>query len=102
MPTDAIAIAITPGGLVLAQMPYTVAENPDSRGNITQKLNVLPMGNLQLASFSQTNKLQQVCPGIFADTKESGPPEIANPGTYGAGRVRQGMIERRQAQKFSL
>lgn len=102
IPTDAIAIVITPGGLVLAQMPYSVAEKPDFRGIITRKLNVLPMGNLQLASFSQANKLKQVVPGIFADTKESGTPEIANPGTCGAGLVRQGMLDRNVAQKFSL
>ena len=102
IPTDATAIAITPGGLVLAQMPYSIAEKPDSRGRIVRTLNMLPMGNLQLASFSQATKLKQVAQGIFADTKESGPPEIANPGTCGAGLVRQGMLDRRENQKFSL
>ena len=100
IPPNAIAIAITPGGLVLTQLPYIDTKSSSDRRTWTA--NIVAFGQLQLASFSQKAGLKQVAPGIFSDTNESGPPDIFNPGTGGVGVVCQGMQERRPDQKLSL
>jgi flagellar basal-body rod protein FlgG len=103
IPSDAQAIAITPAGLVLAQMPATVVRGPSGRGGITvRRPNISATGQIQLASFRQPAKLKQIAPSVFIDTKESGLPTIVRPETSGVGLVRQGMLDRNVSQKFSL
>lgn len=94
IPSAVESVAVTPSGLVVAQMPATIEYPLNLRGTAVEKPDLRAMGQIQLASFTQANKLKTVSPGIFADTLESGPATFVHPGTEGTGLVRQGMQRR--------
>jgi flagellar basal body rod protein FlgG len=87
-PNRSTGIAVTPDGSVLVQ----VNEVPSLRR----------VGQLQLSVFEDPSKLRRVAEGVYAEAAESGPPQQTTPGSQGAGKVLQGVLDRREAQKSSL
>jgi flagellar basal-body rod protein FlgG len=88
IPNSTIGIAINPDGLVLVQ--------------VADKSQLQPVGQIQLSVFDDPGKLRRVADCVYAETVESGSPRSANPGTYGAGRVLQGVLDRRSSGLFGL
>ncbi len=83
VPSDPSAIAISPRGLVMAR-----GENRD-RANA--------MGQMQLALIPHPSQLEQIAPGVYRSTTESGPPLLNLPGSESTGLLCQGALCRATA-----
>jgi len=51
------------------------------------------VGQIMLASFTNTDGLQQISNSLFLETPESGVPQTGTPGSDGFGEVKSGAIE---------
>ncbi|NWG39374.1 MAG: flagellar basal-body rod protein FlgG [Hydrogenophilaceae bacterium] len=78
-PADTLSITIAPDGTVSALQPGNVAP--------TQ------VGTLQLATFTNPAGLLSMGENLFKETAASGTPNVATPGTNGAGLLNQGYVE---------
>ncbi len=78
LPTNAIAITITPNGEIRAQLPN--AEEAT-------------LGQIQLASFVNEQGLMATGEGLYRPTQASGAPIQGIPGEDGLGNIGQGALE---------
>lgn len=88
VPDDTVGLSISPDGFVLSQ--------------VSGKPQLQPIGQLQLSTFDDPSKLRRVANAIYSETAESGSPRAATPGTYGTGRVLQGVLDRRSNGLFGM
>ncbi|HZN35980.1 MAG TPA: flagellar basal-body rod protein FlgG [Pirellulaceae bacterium] len=79
IPNDANGISISSDGRVFFQQ----AGNPQMQ----------PAGQLQLATFFNPEGLLKIGENLYSETISSGSPQQNNPGTQGAGVLRQGFLE---------
>jgi flagellar basal-body rod protein FlgG len=79
LPTDAVNVVISPEGIV----SYSQVGNPQ----FTQA------GQIQLALFLNPEGLIKQGENLYVESQASGAATQTNPGTQGAGVVRQGMLE---------
>jgi|694.fasta_scaffold01849_7 flagellar basal-body rod protein FlgG len=79
IPQDANAIIINPNGTVMMRR----------NGNAQSE----QVGQLQLAQFINPDGLLKLGENLYAQTDASSAPLLANPGTDGAGIIRQGSLE---------
>lgn len=79
IPSNALAVAVTPTGEVLVTLPETV--KPQS------------IGQIELATFVNPASLLALGSNFFRETAASGPANIGNPGTNNIGTILQGYLE---------
>ena len=78
-PPDAMAIVISPEGIVSVQQP--------GNNQLTQ------VGQIELASFVNPQGLLKMGENLYAETDASGAPTLGNPGQEGLGLLRQNSLE---------
>jgi flagellar basal-body rod protein FlgG len=78
LPAEVSAVAISPGGVVLAREGNTSQSNA--------------WGQIQLAVFDHPRSLRQIAPAVFDQTAASGLPRLEIPGNNGVGLVCQGAL----------
>jgi flagellar basal-body rod protein FlgG len=78
-PADTLSVTIAPDGTVSALQP----------GNVSPT----QVGTLQLATFTNPAGLLSMGENLFKETAASGTPNVATPGTNGAGLLNQGYTE---------
>ncbi len=79
VPEDAVAVSISPSGLVEA---YIGADRTPTQ-----------LGQIQLARFVNKTGLDSLGDNLFAETAASGAPQIGTPGVEGVGDLLQGYLE---------
>jgi flagellar basal-body rod protein FlgG len=79
IPANASSITIGEDGVVSAEL---------FAGGGAQQL-----GQIQIARFVNAAGLQPLGGNLYKQTLASGAPEVLNPGTQSAGKVKQGMLE---------
>jgi flagellar basal-body rod protein FlgG len=79
IPNDAVAIVISPNGQVEVQQA----------GNNQLQI----VGQIQLATFVNSQGLMKMGENLFKETDASGPPTTNNPGQQGTGTTQQNMLE---------
>ncbi|MEX2185510.1 MAG: flagellar basal-body rod protein FlgG [Pirellulales bacterium] len=79
IPPDATDISVSPEGIVSVKQPGQSA--------------LSQVGQLQLATFVNSEGLLKLGENLYAETEASGTATIGNPGVQGVGRVRQGTLE---------
>lgn len=79
IPEGASAISVSQDGVVSAQLEGT-AEAAE-------------LGQLQVASFTNSAGLRAIGDNFLTETGASGPAQLAAPGEAGRGNIRQGMLE---------
>jgi len=80
VPQDAVEISVNQEGVVKARLQ---GENE-----------MIELGQLELARFSNANGLRAVGGNLYEQTESSGEPFIGTPGRDGLGTVRQGFLEK--------
>lgn len=79
IPNDATKVVINPNGEVMVQQPGTVE--------------LQTQGQIQLAQFVNPDGLLKIGENMYRQTDASGPALLSNPGTDGAGVLRQANLE---------
>lgn len=79
LPAETIAVSISAGGQVLAQVP-----------NQTEMSQI---GTIQLATFPNPEGLLKLGENLYAPTDASGAAQLNDPGQQGSGLLRQGFLE---------
>ncbi|ANO35292.1 flagellar basal-body rod protein FlgG (plasmid) [Vibrio breoganii] len=79
VPEDAVGLNISEDGVVSANIPGEA--EPDELGQIT------------IARFMNPQGLSAIGGNLYRETAASGEPNIVDPGTEGAGFIKQGMLE---------
>jgi len=80
VPPDAVEIDINKEGVVSARLQG--------------EAEMIELGQLELARFSNSNGLRAVGGNLYEQTKASGEPFLGAPGRNGMGTVRQGFLEK--------
>lgn len=79
IPDDAVSIEINENGEVYA--------------DIDGQVDLVNLGQIELATFINSAGLEAVGDNLFLETEASGTPQLGNPGQDNAGFVRQGALE---------
>lgn len=79
VPDDAISVEINENGEVYA--------------DIEGQVDLVNLGQIELATFINPAGLEAVGDNLFLETEGSGTPQLSNPGQDNAGYVRQGALE---------
>lgn len=79
VPPDALSIEVNESGEVFAEVPGQV--------------DLVNLGQIQLATFINPAGLEAVGDNLFLETAASGNPQVNTPGTENTGTVRQGALE---------
>jgi flagellar basal-body rod protein FlgG len=106
--TRAGSLSINPAGTLVTQQGYEVQPPVGGLSGVSNiSINIdgtisgvpsgqqasVPVGNIQLATFSNPAGLRQVGSNLYTETEASGTATIAAPGQNGAGTIRQGFLE---------
>jgi flagellar basal-body rod protein FlgG len=84
IPPDATAVVINPTGEVMVRTP-----------GVTE---LAQQGQIQMAQFINPDGLRKMGENMFEASDASGPEQLTNPGTEGAGSLRQGNLEASNVQ----
>lgn len=79
VPPDAVSVEINENGEVFAE--------------IAGQVDLVNLGQIQLASFVNPAGLEAVGDNLFLETTASGNPQVNNPGVENTGTIRQGALE---------
>jgi len=79
IPQEAVAVSITPDGLVEVALNGQTAPQQ--------------VGQLELAAFVNPAGLEAIGDNLFLETAASGAPNVSTPGSEGFGTLMQGFVE---------